>query len=54
VIEAHLDGRLSATVRAYPQSAAATRAFVINRSERPIVVDSVEVYGMRDIWHLGD
>jgi sucrose-6-phosphate hydrolase SacC (GH32 family) len=50
VIEAHLDQRLSATVRAYPSSKAATHAFVINRGERPVRVDSIELWGMMPIF----
>lgn len=51
VIESHVDARLSVTTRAYPlQAADATHAFVINRSPKPVTVESVEVWGMRSLW----
>ena len=50
VIESHVNGRLSATARAYPLSGDATHAFVINRGGQPVVLDSVELWGMRSIW----
>ena len=50
VIESHVNGRLSATVRAYPQADDATNAFVINRGDRPVLVDSVEIWGMGSIY----
>ena len=53
VIEAHVDARLSATTRAYPLRAAeATHAFVINRSPRPLTVESVEAWGMGTLWDV--
>ena len=50
VIEAHVDGRLSITARAYPASTEATHAFLINQAAHAVVVDSVEVFGMGSIW----
>lgn len=51
VIEAHVDARLSVTTRAYPLRAVeATHAFVINRSARPLTMESLEVWGMKSLW----
>jgi hypothetical protein len=50
VIEAHVDARLSATARAYPSSLEATHAYLVNQADRSVVVDSIEVFGMRSIW----
>ena len=53
VIETHVNGMLSATVRAYPLSDDAKHAFVVNRGDVPVVIDSLEVWGMGSIWRTG-
>jgi hypothetical protein len=52
VIEAHVNARLSVTSRAYPlQADKATHVYVINQSpSHAVVVESVEVWGLRSIW----
>lgn len=50
IIESHVNGRLSTTVRAFPLAEDAINAYVINRGTLPVVIDSVEVWGMRSIW----
>ena len=50
VVESHLDARVSASTWAFPTSSDATHLYLFNSGATSVVVESVEVWGMRSIW----
>jgi sucrose-6-phosphate hydrolase SacC (GH32 family) len=53
VIEAHVNAKLSLTTRAYPRNAsAAVGIYLVNPTQVPLQIASVQIWGMRSIWEV--